>query len=71
MAGTGDIGPLAAKLMEQIEREHPNGTVGEVGIVVEIVYEDETHIEARTTERRAWVATALFESAVRAIRRGP
>jgi hypothetical protein len=71
VAERGDIGPLAVELMDQIEAEHPGATIGEVGIVVEIhdPHTDETTIVARSTERRAWVAVALFDRAVHAINR--
>lgn len=68
MADTSEIGIIAADLMERIERDHPNGTIGEVGIVVEVKYEGQYTIEARCTDNRPWVASSLFEAAMRAIR---
>lgn len=69
MTDTGQIGPLAADLMDQVAAEHPDAEIGEVGIVVEVRYETHTVIEARSTEPRAWVAAALFERARMAINR--
>lgn len=67
----GRIGPLAADLIEQIEREHPNAQVGEVGIVVELLEEGDaqTTIVARATSARRWVAAGLFAAGLRAIER--
>lgn len=69
MAEAGDIGPLAMELLDKIERDHPGAEVGHVGIVVELRYPDGTTIEAQCTEDRAWVASALFHRAVKAIER--
>lgn len=68
MADMSRLGNEALHLMEQIEQAHPNGEIGEVSVVAEIKYEDQTVIEARNSSGRAWMGIGLLTAAIDSIR---
>lgn len=62
MEDVGKVGKLAAELMQAVEEEYPDGRVGVVGLVIEVVLDDEqaTVLRYRATDPRVWVQAGLF-----------